>query len=63
MTITAATTRLTSIPSPRELIEQTGTAPLTSTVAVTFTDLDLSDVGHRAPLRTRRRPAPPTAWR
>ena len=30
------------------LIEQSNTAPLTSTVAVTFSDLDLSDVGHSA---------------
>jgi len=30
------------------LTEQTDTAPLTTTVPVTFTDLDLSDVGHTA---------------
>ncbi|MET0676002.1 MAG: VCBS domain-containing protein [Bradyrhizobium sp.] len=32
----------------RDIIEQTDTGPLTSTIPVTFTDLDLSDVGHRA---------------
>ena len=30
------------------LAEQTDTAPLTTTIPVTFTDLDLSDVGHSA---------------
>ena len=30
------------------LAEQTDTAPLTTTISVTFTDLDLSDVGHAA---------------
>jgi VCBS repeat-containing protein len=30
------------------LVEQTDTAPLTTTIPVTFTDLDLSDVGHTA---------------
>ncbi|WP_334443938.1 VCBS domain-containing protein [Bradyrhizobium sp. AZCC 1610] len=30
------------------LSEQTDTAPLTTTISVTFTDLDLSDVGHSA---------------
>ena len=30
------------------LTEQTDTAPLTTTIPVTFTDLDLSDVGHSA---------------
>lgn len=32
----------------QNLVEQTDTAPLTATIPVTFTDLDLSDVGHTA---------------
>ena len=46
---TAATTRLTSPTIAQQgLAEQTDTAPLTTTIPVTFTDLDLSDVGHSA---------------
>ena len=46
---TAATTRLTSPTIAQQgLTEQTDTAPLTTTIPVTFTDLDLSDVGHSA---------------
>ncbi|ANW04717.1 VCBS domain-containing protein [Bradyrhizobium icense] len=32
----------------RDLTEQTDTAPLTATIPVTFTDVDLTDVGHTA---------------
>ena len=45
----AATTRLRSPHIAQQgLAEQTDTAPLTTTIPVTFTDLDLSDVGHAA---------------
>ena len=46
---TAATTRLTIADIAQQgLAEQADTAPLTATIPVTFTDLDLSDVGHTA---------------
>ena len=34
--------------APQSLVEQTDDAPLTTTIPVTFSDLDLSDVGHSA---------------
>jgi VCBS repeat-containing protein len=34
--------------APHGLVEQADTAPLTTTIPVTFTDLDLSDIGHSA---------------
>ena len=32
----------------QDLTEQTDTAPLTTTIPVTFTDVDLTDIGHTA---------------
>ncbi len=34
--------------APQDLFEQSNTADLTATIAVTFTDVDLSDIGHTA---------------